>query len=86
MQNGLHAKSITIKFKLNNKYVTLDLSLNENLIPVGHFMRYQSTIGEEINIMEKTDIDLCQYKVLWSYFYWLISIKKNKKNYLFREK
>lgn len=64
LQDGSHAQSITIKFQLNNKYVILDLNLNENLLPVGHFMRYQLPSGDKIiEIMKKTDIDLCHYNV-----------------------
>lgn len=42
----------------------IDLKLNDNLIPQGHFMRYQSPNGPDVvQHFTKTDIDLCHYKV-----------------------
>lgn len=46
------------------KDVIIDLKLNDNLIPQGHFMRYQSPNGTDVvQYFTKTDIDLCHYKV-----------------------
>lgn len=42
----------------------IDLKLNDNLIPQGHFMRYQLQNGTDVvHHFTKTDIDLCHYKV-----------------------
>lgn len=42
----------------------IDLKLNDNLIPQGHFMRYQLPNGTDVvQHFTKTDIDLCHYKV-----------------------
>ncbi len=46
------------------KDVIIDLKLNDNLIPQGHFMRYQLPNGTDVvQHFTKTDIDLCHYKV-----------------------
>lgn len=64
MQDGLHAKTITLKYKLNGNDVIIDLNLNENLTPDGHFLRYQTPTGDKIvQNFTKTDINLCHYKV-----------------------
>lgn len=53
----------------------IDLKLNDNLIPQGHFMRYQQQNGTDVvQYFTKTDIDLCHYKVR-------ISIKRNRVGY-----
>lgn len=42
----------------------LDLQLNDNLIPLEHFMSYQLPNGDKaIKNFTKTDIDLCHYHV-----------------------
>lgn len=42
----------------------IDLNLNDNLIPKGHFVRYQLPNGDKvIKNFTKTDVDLCHYQV-----------------------
>lgn len=42
----------------------VDLKLNHNLIPKGHFVRFQLPNGDRIiKNFTKTDIDLCHYHV-----------------------
>lgn len=42
----------------------LDLELNRNLIPKGHFMRYQLPNGTDaVQHFTTADADLCHYKV-----------------------
>lgn len=42
----------------------IDLKLNDNLIPKGHFVRYQLPNGDKvIKKFTKTDVDLCHYHV-----------------------
>lgn len=42
----------------------LDLHLNDNLIPVEHFISYQQPNGDKtIKNFTKTEIDLCHYQV-----------------------
>ena len=63
-QNGLHATHIHLIYEHNNKDVILDLHLNDNLIPKGHFVSYQQPNGDKaIKNFTKTEIDLCNYHV-----------------------
>lgn len=63
-QNGLHTTQIHLQYKHNSKDVILDLQLNDNLIPLEHFMSYQLPNGDKaIKNFTKTDIDLCHYHV-----------------------
>lgn len=51
----------------------IDLILNENLTPGGHFLRYQTPTGDQIvQNFTKTDIDLCHYKVSLSLIFLII--------------
>lgn len=63
-QNGLHATHIHLIFEHNNEDVILDLHLNDNFIPVEHFISYQEPNGDKaIKNFTKTEIDLCHYQV-----------------------
>lgn len=63
-QDGLHATHIHLIYEHNNKDVILDLHLNDNLIPIGHFVSYQQPNGDKaIKNFTKTEIDLCHYHV-----------------------
>jgi hypothetical protein len=63
-QNGLHATHIHLIYEHNNKDVILDLHLNDNLIPIEHFISYQEPNGDKaIKNFTKTEIDLCNYQV-----------------------
>lgn len=70
-QNGLHTTHIHLLYEHNNKNVILDLHLNDNLIPIEHFMSYQLPNGDKaIKNFTKTDIDLCHYHVsTYSHFF-----------------
>ncbi|CRK98583.1 CLUMA_CG011979, isoform A [Clunio marinus] len=62
-KNGLHATHIHLIYEHNNKDVILDLHLNDNLIPVEHFISYQQPNGDKaIKNFTKTEIDLCNYQ------------------------
>jgi hypothetical protein len=51
-------------YEHNNKDVILDLHLNDNLIPIEHFISYQEPNGDKaIKNFTKTEIDLCNYQV-----------------------
>ncbi|XP_037026148.1 disintegrin and metalloproteinase domain-containing protein 12 isoform X2 [Bradysia coprophila] len=59
LENGFHADELILRYK----DVIIDLKLNDNLIPQGHFMRYQLPNGTDVvQHFTKTDIDLCHYK------------------------
>lgn len=72
-QDGLHTTQIHLQYKHNSKDVILDLQLNDNLIPLEHFMSYQLPNGDKaIKNFTKTDIDLCHYHVsIFSDLTWL---------------
>lgn len=63
-QDGSHATHIHLIYEHNNKDVILDLQLNDNLIPIEHFISYQLPNGDKaIKNFTKTDINLCNYQV-----------------------
>lgn len=63
-QNGLHATHIHLIYEHKNEDVILDLHLNDNLIPLEHFVSYQQPNGDKaIKNFTKTEIDLCNYQV-----------------------
>lgn len=69
-QNGFHADELILRYIHGEKDVIIDLKLNDNLIPEGHFMRYQSKNGSDVvQHFTKTDIDLCHYTVSKRYDY-----------------
>lgn len=64
IQDGLHTLHITIKYKLNATDVILDLQLNDNMIPEGHFLKYQLPNGDRVvKNLTKTEVELCHYQV-----------------------
>lgn len=65
-QNGLHVSHLTLKYQTRErKEVTLDLQLNQELIPEGHFIHYQLPEGKGYAQQNFTlhDVDHCHYKV-----------------------
>lgn len=63
-QNGLHATHIHLIYEHENEDVILDLHLNDNLIPIDHFVSIQQPNGDKaIKNFTKTEIDLCNYQV-----------------------
>lgn len=65
-QNGLHVSHLTLKYQTREqKEVTLDLQLNQELIPEGHFIHYQLPNGQGYARKNFTlhDVDHCHYKV-----------------------
>jgi hypothetical protein len=62
-QDGLHASHLTLSYDVDKKNVIIDLFKNEELIPNGHFVSYQSNGDKKIMKFSKTDIDLCHYHV-----------------------
>jgi hypothetical protein len=64
LQDGSHATHIHLIYEHNNQDVILDLQLNDNLIPIEHFISYQLPNGDKaIKNFTKTDINLCNYQV-----------------------
>lgn len=64
LQDGSHTTHIHLIYEHNNKDVILDLQLNDNLIPIEHFISYQLPNGDKaIKNFTKTDINLCNYQV-----------------------
>ncbi|CAG9804945.1 unnamed protein product [Chironomus riparius] len=62
-EDGTHATHIHLIYEHNNKDVILDLHLNDNLIPIEHYISYQLPNGDKtIKNFTKTDIDLCNYQ------------------------
>lgn len=42
----------------------LDLQLNDNMIPEGHFLKYQLPNGDKVvKNLTKTEVELCHYQV-----------------------
>lgn len=65
-QNGLHVSHLTLTYQTRErKEVTLDLQLNQELIPEGHFIHYQLPNGQGYAQKNFTlqDVDHCHYKV-----------------------
>ncbi|XP_021693630.1 uncharacterized protein LOC5576567 isoform X1 [Aedes aegypti] len=64
-ENGLHASHLTLTYRLSQKDVILDLQLNEQLVPRGHFLRYQlpNGAGKAVERYNRTDqVELCHYR------------------------
>lgn len=68
-ESGLHVPHITLSYHHQGQRITADLHLNEQLIPDGHFLRYQAStrpgVGKISDIVQnftKTDVDLCHYQ------------------------
>uniref|UniRef100_A0A336MLR0 CSON003023 protein n=1 Tax=Culicoides sonorensis TaxID=179676 RepID=A0A336MLR0_CULSO len=62
-ESGLHASHLTLHYIHHGKNVIIDLNLNDNLIPKGHFIKYQLPNGDKIiKNFTKTDVDLCHYQ------------------------
>uniref|UniRef100_A0A1B0D4P2 Peptidase M12B domain-containing protein n=1 Tax=Phlebotomus papatasi TaxID=29031 RepID=A0A1B0D4P2_PHLPP len=62
--DGLHATHITLSFeKANGEDIVLDLQLNEDLLPQGHFLHYQDGLGGHRirNFTRREDSDHCHY-------------------------
>lgn len=65
-QNGLHVSHLTLKYETSERIeVILDLQLNQELIPDGHFIHYQLPNGQGYAQRNFTlaDVDHCHYKV-----------------------
>lgn len=63
-QAGSHASHISLSYIHDGERIIADLKLNEELIPQGHFLRYQNgTGGNALKTFNKTDINLCHYQV-----------------------
>ncbi|XP_058169468.1 uncharacterized protein LOC131284622 [Anopheles ziemanni] len=63
--NGLHASHLTLSYTLDEADVILDLQLNEQLLPSGHFLSYQLPNGTGKHVERYTrpeDVDLCHYR------------------------
>uniref|UniRef100_A0A7G3ACA6 Putative adam metalloprotease n=1 Tax=Lutzomyia longipalpis TaxID=7200 RepID=A0A7G3ACA6_LUTLO len=63
-EDGLHATHITMSFeKANGESIVLDLQLNEDLLPHGHFLHYQDGLGGHRleNFTRREDSDHCHY-------------------------
>ncbi|XP_059609961.1 disintegrin and metalloproteinase domain-containing protein 12 [Phlebotomus argentipes] len=63
-EDGLHATHITLSFeKASGESVVLDLQLNEDLLPQGHFLHYQDGLGGHRvqNFTGREDMDHCHY-------------------------
>ncbi|XP_062533546.1 disintegrin and metalloproteinase domain-containing protein adm-2 [Armigeres subalbatus] len=64
-ESGLHASHLTLTYRLSQQDVILDLQLNEQLVPRGHFLRYQlpNGAGTAVERYNRTDqVDLCHYR------------------------
>lgn len=65
-QNGLHASHLTLTYRLSQTDVILDLQLNEQLVPRGHFLSYQlpNGTGKVVERYSSADrVELCHYRV-----------------------
>ncbi|KAG5679982.1 hypothetical protein PVAND_009517 [Polypedilum vanderplanki] len=62
-KDGSHTTHIHLIYEHNNKDVILDLHLNDNFLPLEHFISYQQPNGDKaIKNFTKTDIELCNYQ------------------------
>ncbi|XP_058056165.1 uncharacterized protein LOC131207564 [Anopheles bellator] len=64
-ENGLHASHLTLTYRLDEADVILDLQLNEQLIPDGHFLSYQLPNGTGKHVVRYSrpqEVDLCHYR------------------------
>lgn len=61
-QDGLHANNIILKYDHNGKNVIIDLLINYDLIPEGHYISYQTPDGGKVvKKFTKTELNLCHY-------------------------
>uniref|UniRef100_A0A182IX59 Uncharacterized protein n=1 Tax=Anopheles atroparvus TaxID=41427 RepID=A0A182IX59_ANOAO len=63
--NGLHASHLTLSYTLDEADVILDLQLNEQLVPSGHFLSYQLPNGTGKTVVRYNrpeEVDLCHYR------------------------
>ncbi|XP_053673456.1 disintegrin and metalloproteinase domain-containing protein 12-like [Anopheles nili] len=61
--HGRHREELTIQYGMRGESMTLDLTLNENLIPGGYSFLHQTPDGRDIlEQLDRQDVELCHYE------------------------
>uniref|UniRef100_A0A182VS57 Disintegrin and metalloproteinase domain-containing protein 12 n=1 Tax=Anopheles minimus TaxID=112268 RepID=A0A182VS57_9DIPT len=62
-RKGPHRDRLTIEYAMRGETMTLDLTLNENILPDGYTFVHQSPEGEDIvERLDRSAVELCHYE------------------------